>query len=433
MTDRVRGLPLVAIAAIVAGVLTGVAGGTFRLLLSAADRWREQLAGWAHSVGWAGVLVPIVVSAVAAAVAGWITDRVPLAGGSGIQHVEAVERGEADPTPPMVLPARFVGALLAIGAGGLVLGREGPTVHMGAAIGQAVGVRFRLAREDLRALHAQLAGAGLAVAFNAPIAGALFVLEEITHRVRSRDLIPLLLSVGTAIVSMRLVLGNEPDFAVGKVSVPSTVQLVGFVLLGGILGLIGTGYSWLIMALLRLADRLSTMPTPGRAGAIGAMVGALVFADPNLVGGGDVLTQMLLTGRALAIPAIGMYLVVRFVLGPLSYAAGTPGGLFAPMLAIGALGGVLVHAAAVAVFPATWVPASAVTYALVGMSTLFAASVRAPLTGIVLVTEMTATTSAMVPAILAAAVAMAVAIALRSVPIYDSLRVRMLSRSGVMG
>ena len=138
--------------------------GMGRLALTKADQFREQLAVWAHTLGWAGVVVPIAVAAIAAAAAGWIAARVPLSAGSGIQHVEAVERGEAEPASASILPARFIGGLLAIGAGGLVLGREGPTVHMGAAIGQVVGSRLRLAREDLRALHAQMAGAGLAVA-----------------------------------------------------------------------------------------------------------------------------------------------------------------------------------------------------------------------------------------------------------------------------
>lgn len=423
---RPRARWTVAAAALLAGIAAGLVGGTFRRLLVELDALREHIGSAVHGLP-GGLLLPIALSAAAAALGGWIASRVPLASGSGIQHVEAVERGEAAPAPLTVVPARFVGGLVSIGLGGMVLGREGPTVHMAAALGHAAGRWLRVRGDDLRSLHAQLAGAGLAVAFNAPIGGALFAIEEITHAVRARDALPLLLSVGSAVAVSRLIMGDHPDFAVGPVAAPSISQLPVFLVFGAAVGVLGVGYSKLTMALLRAADRLHRVPAAVKAAVIGAAVGAFVFIDPHLVGGGDAVTALLVSGTHLALPTLALYLCVRFVLGPLSYAAGTPGGLFAPMLALGALTGLAFHSAAAAVLPAELVPGSPVPYALVGMSTLFAASVRAPLTGIALVAEMTAVTSVAVPMMLAAAVAVAIAAALRCAPIYDSLRERMLA------
>jgi CIC family chloride channel protein len=159
---------------------------------------------------------------------------------------------------------------------------------------------------------------------------------------------------------------------------------------------------------------------------LGALVGLALYLSPFTVGGGDVLTQQLLTGGSgMVVPAALGYFLIRFVTGPLSYAAGTPGGLFAPLLALGALWGVLGHAA-VAGLPG--VGASPIPFALVGMAAFFAATVRAPFTGIVLVVEMTAIATGTVRMLAACFAATLTATLLRNPPVYDSLRDRMLGR-----
>lgn len=126
-------------------------------LLSASER-----------LGGLAWLLPVGVTAAGAAVACAIARRVPLAAGSGIQDVEAVWRTEATPRALWLVPAKFVGGVIALGSG-LLLGREGPTVHMGAVIGAEAGRRTRMTARDIRLLHTSLAGAGLAVAFTAPL------------------------------------------------------------------------------------------------------------------------------------------------------------------------------------------------------------------------------------------------------------------------
>lgn len=422
--DR-TGLVVLCVLAAGAGVAIGFVGGAFRWLLDRAERLRLDLLNWTHDAAGPSWLVPVLVVAAGAAIARSLVQLVPLAGGSGIQHVEAVWRKESGPPPLRVVPARFVGGLIAIGSG-LVLGREGPTVHMGAALGAAAGIRARVSDEDVRILQVALAGAGLAVAFNAPVGGALFVLEEVARSARLRLVLTTAIACAVAVSCSRLLVGDHPDFVVSPQEPAGLPMIVLFLVFGLFTGVVGVAYNKLVIGALSAADRLDRVPPTARAAVLGALVGLALYVSPFTVGGGDVLTQQLLTGGSgMLVPAVLGYFLIRFVTGPLSYAAGTPGGLFAPLLALGALWGVLGHAA-VAGLPG--VGASPIPFALVGMAAFFAATVRAPFTGIVLVVEMTAIATVTVPMLAACFAATLAATLLRNPPVYDSLRDRMLGR-----
>lgn len=409
----------------VAGCLVGLVGGAFRWCLQNADRLRGSLLEVSAGLGAVGWLVPVALTAVGAAVACVIAQRVPHAAGSGIQHVEAVWRQEAGGRPLLLLPAKFVGGVIAIGSG-LVLGREGPIVHMGAAIGSVAGHRTRLDAEDARLLHTALGGAGLAAAFTAPLGGLLFVCEEVTRTVRPRLVLLTLLSTSTAVLCCGFVVGGAPAFPVPGIVAPPAWTLAVFLVFGVAAGALGAAYSAVIVGTLEVCDRLTRVPLPVRAAAIGALVGGLMAFDPLLVGGGEPLSERLTAGGGLTVAALVAYLAVRFVAGPLSYAAATPGGLFAPLLALGALWGALAHALAVTLLPAHAVSPAA--FAVVGMGALFTGVVRAPLTGIVLVVEMTGATELLGPLLIACFAAAVTADWLESEPIYDTLRRRMLER-----
>ncbi|NLV81222.1 MAG: ClC family H(+)/Cl(-) exchange transporter [Rhodococcus sp.] len=423
---RARELVRTCALAAIAGSLVGFVGGAFRWCLQVADTMRHHVLAVADDLPGPGWFVPLAFTALGAALAALIVRPVPLAAGSGIQHVEAVQRGEAAPPSIAVVPARFVGGILGIGSG-LVLGREGPIVHMGATIGAETARRAHADDTHVRELHTAVSGAGLAVAFNAPIGGALFVFEEITRTVRFRTAVPVLVSVATGVGCARLILGDRPDFTVPTVAPPSLALLPVFVTFGVLTGVLGAGYNRAVTGALVAADAVRSLPPVAKAATIGAAVGLLSAFAPLSTGGGDAVAQHLIGGGTLALPAVAGYVLLRFATGPLSYAAGTPGGLFAPLLALGSLWGVLCAGAAAALVPG--VDASiTVPMALVGMAALFGATVRAPLTGIVLVVEMTATTGVTVPMLAATAAAMVVAHLCGAPPIYDSLRKRMLAR-----
>jgi CIC family chloride channel protein len=418
-----RGSVLICVTATVAGVAIGFIGGAFRWCLETADRLRIDLVDWAHALPGPGWLVPITAAAIGAALAALIVRWVPLAAGSGIQHVEAVYRGEAHPPLLLLLPAKFVGGVLSIGAG-LVLGREGPTVHMGAAIGAETARWARLSDSDVRMMQTAVGGAGLAVAFNAPIGGTMFALEEVTKSFRLQTVLATLFAAATAVGCMRLLLGNEPDFRVDEIAAPALAWLPLFVVFGLLTGCLGAVYNRLLLWFIDRVGGIRRIPAIAKAAAIGATIGLAMFIYPDAVGGGDTLTQLILSGQEFVLPVVAAVLLVRFVAGPLSYSAAVPGGLFAPLLAVGALWGLLF----VGVFGAVWpgdVRFLAVPMALVGMASFFGATVRAPVTAIVLVIEMTATTAVGIPMIVGTAAAVLVAELTKSPPIYDSLRERM--------
>ncbi|WP_422745225.1 ClC family H(+)/Cl(-) exchange transporter [Mycobacterium sp. WMMD1722] len=423
--DRYLRSPIrVCLTAIVAGVAIGFVGGAFRWCLQQADRLRLDVVDWTHGLPGPGWLIPMAAAALGATLAALIVRWVPLAAGSGIQHVEAVFRGDARPPLLMLLPAKFVGGILSIGSG-LVLGREGPTVHMGAAIGAEAARQARLPDDDVRMMQTAVGGAGLAVAFNAPIGGTLFALEEVTKSFRMQAVLATLLSAATAVGCMRLLLGNEPDFRVAAVETPGLAWLPLFVVFGVLTGFLGAGYNRLTLWFLDHVGGFRRIPAVAKAALIGAVIGLAMFVYPLAVGGGETLTQLILGGHQFVLPVVVGYLLVRLIAGPLSYSAAVPGGLFAPLLAVGALWGLLFVGGAGA-FLGGHAAALAIPMALVGMAAFFGATVRAPVTGIVVTIEMTATTAVAIPMLAATAAAVLTAELTRSPPIYDSLRERML-------
>ncbi|MGB6245156.1 ClC family H(+)/Cl(-) exchange transporter [Gordonia sp. (in: high G+C Gram-positive bacteria)] len=419
-----RVLIALAVVAAVAGALTGVVGGAFRWLLVRAEDWRSTVLDWSHSHGALGVAAVIGLSAVCAGAAVWIVQWVPLAGGSGIQQVEAVEDKQSAAAPWTVVPARFFGGLLSMGAGGMVLGREGPTVHMGAAIGAAAGRLVRASADEIRVMQTAMAGAGLAVAFNAPIGGALFTFEEVAKKIRLRYAVWTLAAVATAVVFSRMILGDHPDFRAGGIDNPSPSRLWIFLVFGVLVGGLGVLYSRAVMWAVDLFGRIRLSPVPIGAG-VGAVIGVLALTVPEAVGGGDALAQRMLDGQRLALWTLIGFLALRMLTGPLSYGIGAPGGLFAPMLALGALSGVI-FGRLLEVFDESLYAELTPALIIVGMSTLFAAVVRVPLTAVVLVIEMTAVTALTVPMIVAVTASVVTASLAGSAPVYDSLRTRML-------
>lgn len=413
-------LPGLALAAVVVGALTGLMAGSFRLLLELAQRWRLSLAGWAHDSSWWAPPVYVATCVAAVTAAAWLVHRVePHAEGSGIPRVEAVVEGRTEPGSFLILPVKYVGGLLSLGAG-MALGREGPCVQMGGNIGIIVAKLTRRSRADLRLLVAGGAAAGLATAFNAPIAGAVFVLEELVKRFDPRTTLATLVASAGGFAAARLLVGNDTEFHVPLAAEPRLVEAPFVLVLGVLAGLLGAAYNWCVMATLARADA-STWPVELRAALIGVVVGILGWIAPGLVGPGDGLTEASLLGHGTLAAACGVF-VLRFGLGALSYAAATPGGLFAPMLVLGANLGLAVGIVGVHLAPGLAPPPTAL--ALIGLAAFFTATVRAPVTGIVLATEMTGSTTLLPPMLGACAAAMLVATLLRSDPIYDQLTAR---------
>jgi CIC family chloride channel protein len=418
---RFGNLFALALLAPIVGAASGFLGAMFRLALAHGDQLRDALIFWAHGQRGVGLLLVVATCAGGATIAAWLVRRFsPAASGSGIPQVEAVIEGKLHQAPFPMIPVKFFGGLFAIGSG-LALGREGPSVQMGAGIAHLVGKAFNRSWPDCRVLVSAGAGAGLATAFNAPIAGAVFVLEELVRRFEPRIAIVALGASSSAILVAQLCLGAEPDFHVRALVYPSNAIKPLFFVLGVLAGLVAIAYNHAILGAIATADKLHRWPVEVRAALIGAALGMLAWFAPDLVGGGDFLTQRALLGAG-TIATIPLLFLIRFGLGALSYASDTPGGLFAPMLVLGAQMGLLFGLLCKSVFPDPSIQPEG--FAVVGMAAFFCGVVRSPLTAIVLVTEMTGNVTMLLPMLGACFAAMLVPTVLRNAPIYDSLRSR---------
>jgi CIC family chloride channel protein len=408
-----------AIVSFIAGSVAGVVGAAFRLGLQRADELRNSIAHWAHGYRIGGFFLIVSGAALAAGVAAWMVDRFsPEATGSGIPHVESQLKQGWSGDPALIAPVKFFGGILAIGSG-LALGREGPTVHIGASIGHLIAMIFRCNENECRALLAAGAGAGLATAFNAPIAGAIFVLEEL---VGVFDIDVTIATIGAsagAISFARVFLGEAPDFQIAPLGFPGFASMPAYAVCGILIGFLGVLYNHVILSTLSLTGKLSMIRVEWRAALIGAAIGVLTWFLPGLVGGGDNITQRILNGNAVFGTLVAA-LLLRFVISPASYAARTPGGLFAPLLTIGSQAGLLFG-----IVWCRWFNTSGLQpteFALVGVAAFFGAVVRAPITGIILIVELTGSTNYFLPLLGATFVSVTVATLLKDPPIYESLR-----------
>jgi CIC family chloride channel protein len=355
----------------------------------------------------------------------WLVRRFsPAAAGSGIPQLKAVLLHMRAMNWLSLLLVKFSGGLLAIG-GGLALGREGPTVQMGGAAGKMVGRLLGMTKAERFILIAAGAGAGLAAAFNAPLAGLVFVVEEIQRAFTSRVFFAALLASATADTVSRFAMGQQPVFHIESLPIPPLSLLPLFFILGLGAGLFGTVFNRAILASMDTFARLEHLPVLVPGLLVGLAVGAVACVDPALLGGGHALAEDALAGQ-LALGTLGLFFVLRFGLTLICYGSGAPAGIFAPLLVLGALGGLALGQIAQALYPLAIEHPQ--TFAVVGMAALFAAVVRAPLTGVVLIVEMTGEHSLMLPLMVACLTSYFIADMLGSRPLYASLMARDLEK-----
>lgn len=413
------------------GLVAGLAGVAFRESLFWAERTREQLLETLRRhPAWGWAALPVIGLFIGGLV-GWCVRRfAPDAPGSGIPHVKGVLIRVRRMDWRKLLPVKFLGGVLGIGAG-LSLGREGPTVQLGAAVGNALGDLLRVPQRTLPQLISCGAGAGLAAAFNAPLAGFLFVLEELHRELSALTYGGALIAAVCATIVTEAVTGQAPSFFVRTVSTLPLASLPLVALLGVAAGLAGVLFNKALVESLRLADRLRLRWHWMLPGLAAGVVGLAAWWLPDAVGGGHGAAERLLNGHMSATTAtLAVLFVAKLALTVLSYASGAPGGIFAPMLLLGAVLGALVGKAAGTIAPA---PApNEAAFAVLGMAAFFAASVRAPLTGIVLILEMTAMQEQLFALCVVCLVAYLVAERLGDRPIYDALLELDLLRRGAL-
>lgn len=410
--------------ALLVGAAVGLISSFFRAAVDRGEDLRAALLARLHPHGGPGLLIFMMFGATIVALAVLAVRRVaPAAAGSGIPNLKAVLHRARRMGGGSLIAVKFFGGASAITAG-LALGREGPTIQMGGALGSLLSRRLRSTAHERQVLIAAGAGAGLAAAFNAPLAGLIFVLEEVQKNFAPGVFTATFLASVTADSVSRVLFGQRAVFPVASVAAPALSAIPLFAVLGVVAGLLAVAFNRGLLATLRSLDRFGTRGRVGFAALMGGSVAALAWFDPGLVGGGGRLVELAISGKGLVQVLLGTVLL-RFVLTCASYGTGAPGGIFAPLLVLGSQTGLALGLVVAATAPTLGVAPAA--WAIVGMAALFAGTVRAPLTGIVLMIEMTESYSLMLPLLVATFAAQWVADLLREPPIYDALLQRELS------
>ena len=372
-----------------------------------------------------------ILSALLAMVGYFLVRRfAPEAGGSGIPEIE----GALEELRPVrwwrVLPVKFIGGMGTLGAG-MVLGREGPMVQLGGNLGRMVVDVFRMRSPEARhTLLATGAAAGLSAAFNAPLAGILFIIEEMRPQFRYNliSIKAVFTGVIMATIVFRIFNGDKAVIEVGKLSNAPVNTLWLYLILGMIFGCVGPLFNTLVLRTQDMFQRLhggNIKKWVLIGGLIGGSCGVLGLIQPAASGGGFNLIPISAAGNF----SVGLLLfifIARVITTLLCFSSGAPGGIFAPMLALGTLLGTAFGMAATPLFPAYHLDAG--TFAIAGMGALLAASVRAPLTGIVLVLEMTDNYQLILPMIITCLGATLLAQFLGGKPLYSTILQRTLAK-----
>ncbi|WP_133129286.1 H(+)/Cl(-) exchange transporter ClcA [Legionella yabuuchiae] len=413
---------------ILLGILTGCVGSLLQLSIT----WLGKLLTWwfsfANAHDWPVELVSALTTMVMVylswALVKWVASE---ASGSGVQEIEGTLLHERPIFWRRLLPVKFIGGVLAISSK-MVLGREGPTIQIGGNIGEMLGEWFSLPRKRRDSLIAAGAAAGLATAFNAPLAGVLFVLEEMRNEFNFSFVNFKMVAICCvmATIVLHLIIGPQPDIPMDVFSLPSLQSLWLFFLFGILVGFVGLFFNTFLMKVLYGLDQLKPWVKDLYVLVIGLLVGYLAYMQPNFVGGGYVIIEKSLTLD----PGLSMLLIifiVRFIMTLLCYGTGVPGGIFAPMLALGTILGLAASHILQAISNDLTIHPG--MFAVAGMGALFAAAVRAPVTGIILVVEMTQNYLLILPLMVTCLTSTTIVQLAKNAPIYTQLLHRTLKKA----
>ncbi len=399
---------------VVVGIFSGLAAVAYRFALGLAE-------GLSHTIlqlpqTWLTVLLIFGGLLLLGFLTGLLTKSEPMISGSGIPQAEGQLLGFFDMNWWKVLVKKFVGGVLCV-FGGLSLGREGPSIQLGTMVG--LGTSRVLKRDRLEEKYLLTCGAcaGLAAAFNAPLAGVMFALEELHKSFSPKVLVCAMVSAITGDLVSSVFYGTSAVFDMGAVTLLPPVYYLILALMGALLGLFGALYNKVLLGTQRLYGKL-TLPMQLRMMIPFAISGLVAFTLPDILYGGHGIIEGVSAGKY-ALGFMCLLLVAKFLFSMVSFGSGAPGGIFFPLLVLGALSGGIIGELAIG-FGA--VPELYRTnFILLGMAGMFTAIVRAPLTGIILIVEMSGSFSQLLGLTVVSVVAYMVANACRSKPVYDSL------------
>ena len=407
MWKRARRIPVMLITE---GLCVGLIGGfivlLYRVALTFAGNWLIKILSYIKGNPFRCAVWFLILMALA-----WIVGRLvkwePMISGSGIPQVEGEVSGRLSQNWKRVLPAKFAGGFLCM-LGGLSLGREGPSIQLGAMAGQGISRALGRGKREEKFLMTCGASAGLSAAFHAPLAGMMFAVEEI-HKTFS---IPILLPVMTASVTADYIashiLGLDPVFHFQITEyLPQNYYWL-LILLGILVGVSGVFYNWGMLKAQELYRKIPFLKETGRLLIAFLTAGVLGLVMPSVLGSGSGLIVSLTKGE-MVLGMVVLTLVVKFLFSAVSFGSGAPGGIFFPLLILGALLG--------AVFAMTGAE-------FFGLDPVY-------INNFVLL-EMSGSISQMLSLSIVSVTAYIVATLMRSEPIYDSLLKRILKADTIV-
>lgn len=397
-------------------VIGAVVGSTIVLFMVCMERMHQLFFGAATPV-WLRPLVP----ALAALIAGYVILRFfPDARGSGIPQAKA----------SLIAGGGYIGLKTTIGkflccsfslGGGIALGREGPSVHVGAGIASVLARKAGLKREDVQSMVPVGAAAALAAAFNTPMAGVLFTLEELLGDLNARLLGSVVIGAATSWMVLHLFLGDSPLFHVPAYTLVNPSEFLFYALLGVLGGCVSAAFCLTLLRLRTYYRRLPKWSVVFQPATGGLSAGLLALRSADILGAGYGAVELALHGHLSGMDML-ILLVLKLAATTLCYSSGNAGGIFGPSLFLGAMLGGSVGSLVHTLFPATTAPAGA--YALVGMGTTFAGIVRSPITSVVMIFELTRDYNVIVPLMISNLISYVVSRSIIRTPIYEALAIQ---------
>ena len=395
-------------------IVVGVLAGLSAVLFTVAIDWTTRLFfGFDPSAGRLFV-VPVAVSLVTGALLAWVFPDVR---GSGVPQTEAAYHLHNGVIPGRVPLGKFITGVLCIGSGHS-MGREGPSVQIGAGLASVVGRWVPLSPARVKDLVPVGAAGALAAAFNTPVAAVLFALEEIIGDMNATLLGSTVVASVASVVVERSILGNEPLFRVPAYHLQHPIELLAYAALGIVGGVVSLVFCKGLLAARRLFMGLPAWTRSWQPAVGGLVIGGLLVFRPQVMGVGYEYVDQALNG-GLVLKTMVLLCALKLIATTVSYSSGNAGGIFAPSLYIGAMAGGAVGSVVHQLAPLQTADAGA--YALVGMGTLFAGIIRAPMTSVFMIFEVTQDYQILVPLMVANLLSFLISRRFQPVPVYHAL------------
>lgn len=416
---------------LIVGVTTGVVVSIFRWIIDHTmdllfTIYPQMSRNWLLIIPY-GLLMVIICFLLGKITGPYLDNLV----GSGVPQVEAALLGENKMNWWQILWRKFVGGLLAI-CPGLMLGREGPCIQMGAMIGQGYAESaFKVDEDEARTLQEAGVAAGLSAAFSAPLAGAIFLVEEITFNFKPDKIISALIACFSADLVTVFFLGTKPCLYLPvKGYLPLTAYIY-LPLIGIVLGLLAYVYQFCLLSLKSIFSKLTIIPAKYHSIIPFLLIIPVGIFNAKLLGGSHVLITTLFNQNLITNTHLGsislllmplLLFLIRYVFSMLSYGSSVPGGIFMPILVLGTLLGVFFANSLIQcnLISSTYFP----HIVIISMAAYFGAIEKAPFTAIILVTEMVGTVEQVLPMVITTFVAYYVLDLIGGRPIYEALRIQ---------